>query len=848
LAVLSLFAAPSAPTMISGVERPVLAQTERTGASFPLPTTVASGTVVQLNGSSSMKQMNEALTQRFKAQFAGTDIKVAYDGTDTALKALMDGTVDLAAIGRPLTQPEKAQGLVEVPLTRHKIALIVAADSPFTGNLTIDQFAQIFRGEITDWSKVGGSPGAIRLIDRPETSDTRQNFQRYPVFQTAPFEAGATAAKVPDDSTDAVINALGRDGIGYAIADQVINNPKVRVVSMHNVEPTDPRYPFSQPLLYVYKGPDPSPAAKAFLGHATAAENQQVIEEARIASAQVTAATEGAAPSGTMASPNVAVAPETGGIAATATEATGGGFPWWLLPLAGLPLLGGLLWWLAKDRGSPVGGAATTPPLAAPPRTSASPAPVAPPAVPVRSTPDARIILTPRSCTEAYAYWEIPREVKANLQSSDQTLKLRLSDVTDINLEHQSPHNVREFDCSHLEADRHISITVDDRDYIAEIGYLTEDGRWSKIARSPAVRVPACEPRPSTNNSGMVATVAGATAAVGAGAAAVGMATHSVLNRSGQVAAEPTSRVVLVPRSPDQAYAYWEVPEQHHLDLKQQGGRKLALRVADTTGIDLDQQSAHRLQQYDCNDQSPDLHISIPQSDRDYVAELGYVTQDDRWLRIARSASVHVPAKTAMSQVEPPRNPTPTAPNVAGRAGDAAQATATAAKDTLKNVTNVGGNVTQTLGTAIAGGAAAVAGASAAVSKTFDQGRSWTVDRSSDSGSASRAPKQICQIILVPRSAQDAYAYWEVSDDYKLTARQQGGQTLMLRVHDATNIDIDYQPPHGTQEFPCDELDLDQHVPIPVNNRDYIAELGYYTRDRRWIRIIRSFHVHVPSD
>jgi phosphate transport system substrate-binding protein len=829
--------------VVAWVERPVFAQAARTGAPFPLPTTVASGTVVQLNGSPSMKQINEALTQRFKTQFAGTDIQVAYDGTDVALQSLMEGKVDLAAIGRPLTQPEKAQGLVEVPLARHKIALIVAADSPFTGNLTIDQFAQIFRGEITDWSKVGGSPGGIRFIDRPETSDTRQNFQRYPVFQAAPFAAGATATKLSDDSTDAVINALETDGIGYAIADQVINNPKVRVVSMHNVEPTDPRYPFSQPLLYVYKGPDPSPAAKAFLGYATAAENQPVIEGARVASAQVTASTGEVPSSITTASPGSAVAPETGGIAATATEATGIGLPWWLLPLVGLPLLGGLLWWLAKDRGSQV-GRATAPPLATPPRSPVSSAPVAPPPViPTRSTPEARIILTPRSCTEAYAYWEIPHEVKANLQSGDQNLKLRLYDVTDINIEHQRPHSVREFDCSQLEADRHISITVDDRDYMAEIGLLTDDGRWLKIARSPAVRVPACAPLPSTNNSGTVATVAGATA-VGAGAAALGMAAHSVLNRSSQVAAEPASRVVLVSRSPEQAYAYWEVPEQQHLDLKQQGGRKLALRVADTTGINFDQQPAHRLQQYDCDHQSPDLHISIPQSDRDYVAELGYVTNDDRWLKIARSAPVHVPAKTATSRVEPPRNPTPPTPNRAERAGDGAQTTAAATKDTLKNVTNVG-RVTQTLGTAIAGGAAATAGAAA--STALDRGQAGTDDRGSGSGDASPAIKQVCQIILVPRSSQDAYAYWEVSDDYKMTARQQGGETLMLRVHDATNIDIDYQPPHGTQEFPCDELDRDQYVPIPVSDRDYIAELGYYTRDRRWIRIIRSFHVHVPS-
>ena len=174
---------------------------------------------------------------------------------------------------------------MEVPVARHKIAIFVGANNPFRGGLTGEQFASIFRGELTDWSQVGGSPAPIRLIDRPDTSDTRRALSRYPVFQVAPFQTGATAKKLESDSTDAVILQLGKNQISYAIADQVINNSAVRVLPMYGTLPSDPSYPFSQPLAYVYKGDTPSAAVQAFLGFATAPENQADLEIARVAAA-----------------------------------------------------------------------------------------------------------------------------------------------------------------------------------------------------------------------------------------------------------------------------------------------------------------------------------------------------------------------------------------------------------------------------------------------------------------------------------------------------------------------------------------------------------------------------------
>jgi phosphate transport system substrate-binding protein len=593
----SLSATAFTPLVISWTIRPVLAQSLGVSTSFPVPQSVKSGTKVQINSTTSMGNINQALAKRFKAKFPGTDVKIAYDSTDTSLKALPNGKIDLAAIGRSLTEAEKAQGLVSTPIARNKIAVIVGKDNSYKNSLTSEQVAKIFQGEINNWSQVGGSPQPIRLIDRPENSDLRQALQNYPVFKKAPFKTGANTVKLSADSTEAVIKELGTNGIGYAIADQVINNPNVQIVSLHKVFPTDPRYPFSQPLGYVYQKSNPSPAAKAFLGYATAPENQGIIEEARAGNATPTK------PIVPKAVPEpIATPPAKTTLVPMAVRESRREFPFWLLLVPLLGVLGGLLWWLLNRR---------TP-------TSVSARVAAP--EPVR-IPEGRIILTPRNCRDVYAYWEVPNEVKLDLRrQGGRYLKVRVYDVTDIDMARQPPHSMKEFDCHEQAQDIHIPIAVDNRDYVAELGYFTNSDRWLKIARSAPVRVPACQ-------------LVGVTPVT---------ATAGSLENNHPASIEGESRVILVPRNSKNAYVYWEVPEAHKAQLQRQGGRKLALRVYDTTGIDLQGQPARIFRQFECDQSTPDLHITIVQSDRDYVAELGYLTNDGRWLKLAHSAPVKV--------------------------------------------------------------------------------------------------------------------------------------------------------------------------------------------------------------
>jgi uncharacterized protein len=103
------------------------------------------------------------------------------------------------------------------------------------------------------------------------------------------------------------------------------------------------------------------------------------------------------------------------------------------------------------------------------------------------------------------------------------------------------------------------------------------------------------------------------------------------------------SRIVLLPRDPQWAYAYWDIPNEHKQELRNQGGSRLALRFYDVTDIDLNTQSPHSLQQYDCGEVTREWYLPVPVSDRDYTVEIGYVCNDGRWLVLSRAASVRIP-------------------------------------------------------------------------------------------------------------------------------------------------------------------------------------------------------------
>lgn len=108
---------------------------------------------------------------------------------------------------------------------------------------------------------------------------------------------------------------------------------------------------------------------------------------------------------------------------------------------------------------------------------------------------ESRIVLMPRDPQWCYAYWDIPNEHKEELRrQGGQQLAIRLYDVTDVNLEYQSPHNVQEYLCDELAREWYLPVPVSDRDYVVDIGYRCADGRWLILARSVTIHVPPVYP------------------------------------------------------------------------------------------------------------------------------------------------------------------------------------------------------------------------------------------------------------------------------------------------------------------------------------------------------------------
>ena len=454
---------------------------------LPIPEHLPANARFIVDGATVMAVGHEVFLQRMVDRFPDLAIQTITSGTAAALEKLRQGEVDVAVIGRRLTPAERDQGLVELPISREKIALVVGPANPFDAGLTPDQLAQMFYGEIDNWAAVGGPDLPLRFVDRPASSDIRQALGQYPGFAERGLNPGSTVTTVAEDSLEAVIEALDNDGIGYAVVSQVQDRGDVRVLAVDGVLPTDARYPYSQPRVYVYNGTNPTLSALAFLGVVNAPANLAPPPAVVDPVAMPTAATATTDASGNPNPGSLGAATDQPDLTYADSPLGPGDAPeqprpwgtqgqaWgWLIAI---PLLGGLLWWLLRQ---PEHQAETISPG-------------------TTDAPRGRIIVTPRHCRRAYVYWEVPDELRAQQRErGGRTLTLRLFDVTDRDVERHPPSRIDQFSVTEEQQDLHIPIPADDRSYQVELGYVSQENHWLPLVKSAAVHVPACAVTPET--------------------------------------------------------------------------------------------------------------------------------------------------------------------------------------------------------------------------------------------------------------------------------------------------------------------------------------------------------------
>ena len=248
------------------------------GDASDTPAASVSGTV-STDGSTSMEKVIGALSESYMA--ANKDVTVNYNptGSGAGITAVQEGTCDIGLSSRALKDEEKAAGLKETVLAYDGIAIIVHPDNPVS-DLSIEQIAKLYTGEITNWKDVGGSDAEVVLIGREAASGTRDGFESITgTKDKCQYRQELT-------STGDVITAVSQnpDAIGYASLAAIKDS--VKALSVDGVTPSettvkDGSYQVQRPFVMVkVEGKALSAAAQSFFDYATSADAADIIAKA----------------------------------------------------------------------------------------------------------------------------------------------------------------------------------------------------------------------------------------------------------------------------------------------------------------------------------------------------------------------------------------------------------------------------------------------------------------------------------------------------------------------------------------------------------------------------------------
>lgn len=190
-------------------------------------TTKLSGKI-SLAGSTSMEKLCEAMSESFMEAYPDVTVTTEYTGSSAGIESLTQGSIDIGNASRELKDGEKEKGVKENVVAIDGIAVITDKENA-TKDLTTDQLAAIYTGEISNWKDLGGNDEAIVVIGREAGSGTRSAFEELLKIEDACQYAQEL------DSTGAVLAKVASTpgAIGYVSLDVV--DDTVNAVSLNGV-------------------------------------------------------------------------------------------------------------------------------------------------------------------------------------------------------------------------------------------------------------------------------------------------------------------------------------------------------------------------------------------------------------------------------------------------------------------------------------------------------------------------------------------------------------------------------------------------------------------------------------
>lgn len=224
------------------------------------------------------------LAEEYKAKNPGVSFEIAAEGSTTGIAAIIDGTAQIGMSSRRAKTTEvsaaQAKGVTMNPIivAYDGIAIIVNANSPVK-NLTKRQVEQIFAGDITDWSAVGGPAGKISIYTRNTSSGTYSDFKDLAMKKR---DYASSSQKMAGNEQITAEVGKNPNGIGY-VGLAYIHDAGIKVVSIEGLNPDKAsvlakKYPYARPTFYYTNGEATGEAAK-FIEFTLSDEGQKIAEK-----------------------------------------------------------------------------------------------------------------------------------------------------------------------------------------------------------------------------------------------------------------------------------------------------------------------------------------------------------------------------------------------------------------------------------------------------------------------------------------------------------------------------------------------------------------------------------------
>lgn len=239
---------------------------------------------ITISGSTSVSEVMEVLAETYQLQNKDVVIEVQGTGSSAGIKSATDNTSMFGMASRELKDAEKKLALKETVIAKDGIALVVNNTNTID-NLSVEQIAKIYRGDVKNWSEVGGENKPIVVVTRDTASGTRGAFEDIMGLKRKVngITVSAISQRAQVGNGNGVIKTIVSNNpfaVGYISLGSI--DSSLKALNVDGVTPSSEavasgKYPVARPFLILNKEDKTSPAADKFLGWILSVDGQKMV-------------------------------------------------------------------------------------------------------------------------------------------------------------------------------------------------------------------------------------------------------------------------------------------------------------------------------------------------------------------------------------------------------------------------------------------------------------------------------------------------------------------------------------------------------------------------------------------